>query len=181
MRHRWSNFAVQSHLPGGGIGQTRFIVPRKGRCRFESAPGCKKTNLKRMTTKHSNWNGYDVYGDIRELDAIVESTGFINLDKDDVIGVLSADGENCVTIGIDNLIDEAFTKAINELPYSIDKINNLLISFHCGHRQPDMTEISKIPTFFSDANSDIDVKWGIAKDNTLGDSFKVILVASANR
>ena len=134
-----------------------------------------------MTTEHSNWKGYDVDGDIRELDAIVESTGFINLDKDDVIGVLSADGENCVTTGMDNLIDEAFTKAVNELPYSIDKLNSLLISFHCGDRQPDMTELSKIPAFLSEANSDIDVKWGIAKDDTLGDSFKVILVASANR
>ena len=131
-----------------------------------------------MTTEHSNWKGYDVDGDIRELDAIVESTGFINLDKDDVIGVLSADGENCVTTGMDNLIDEAFTKAVNELPYSM--LNSLLISFHCGHRQPDMTEISKITSFLSEANSDIDVKWGIAKDDTLGDSFKVILVASAN-
>lgn len=134
-----------------------------------------------MTTEHSNWKGYDVDGDIRELDAIVESTGFINLDKDDVIGVLSADGENCVTTGMDNLIDEAFRKAVNELPYSIDKINSLLISFHCGDRQPDMTELSKITSFLSEANSDIDVKWGIAKDDTLGDSFKVILVASANR
>lgn len=134
-----------------------------------------------MTTEHSNWKGYDVDGDIRELDAIVESTGFINLDKDDVIEVLSAEGENCVATGTGNLIDEAFTKAVNELPYSINKINSLLISFHCGHRQPDMTEISKIPAFLPEANSDINVKWGIAKDDTLGDSFKVILVASANQ
>lgn len=134
-----------------------------------------------MTTKHSNWKGYDVDGDIRELDTIVESTGFINLDKEDVVGVLSADGENYVTIGTDNSIEKAFTKAVNGLPYTPDKINSLLISFHCGDRQPDMTELSKIPAFLSEANSDIDVKWGIAKDDTLGDSFKVILVASANR
>lgn len=57
-----------------------------------------------MTTEHSNWNVYDVYGDIRELDTIVKSTGFINLDKEDVVGVLSADGENCVTIGTDNTL-----------------------------------------------------------------------------
>lgn len=134
-----------------------------------------------MTTEHSNWKGYDVDGDIRELDAIVESTGFINLDKDDVIEVLSAEGGNCMTTGTDNSIDKAFTKAVNGLPYTPDKINSLLISFHCGHRQPDMTEISKITSFLSEANSDIDVKWGIATDDTLGDSFKVILVASANR
>lgn len=134
-----------------------------------------------MTTEHSNWNGYDVDGDIKELDAIVESTGFINLDKDDVMGVLSAAGENCVATGRDNRIDEAFTKAINELSYSLDKITNLLISFCCGNIQPNMADISKIPSFLSDANHDLDVKWGIVKDDTLGDSFKVILVASANR
>ena len=131
-----------------------------------------------MTTENSNWNGYDVYGDIKELDAIVESTGFINLDKDDVIGVLSAEGENYVATRTDNHINEAFTKAINEFPYSI---NSLLISFHCGNLQPNMAEISKIPSFLSKANPDINVIWGIAKNETLGDSFKVILVASANR
>lgn len=134
-----------------------------------------------MTTEHSNWNGYDVYGDIAELDAIVESTGFINLDKDDVIGVLSAEGENCVATGTGNRIDEAFTTANNELPYSIDKITNLLISFRWGNLQPNMADISKIPSFLSEANPDMDVKWGIAKDDTLSDSFKVILVASVNR
>lgn len=133
-----------------------------------------------MTAEHSNWNSYDVCGDIRELDAIVESTGFINLDKDDIIGVLSAEGENCVTTGTDYRIDEAFTKAINELPYPLDKITNLLISFRCGNLQPNMTEISKITSFLSGANPDIGVKWGIVKDDTLGDSCKVILVASAN-
>lgn len=134
-----------------------------------------------MKIEHSNWNGYDVYGDIGELDAIVESTGLINLDKDDVIGVLSAEGENYVATGTDNRIDESFTKAINELPYSIDKITNLLISFRCGNLQPNMADISKIPSFLSDGNPDMDVKWGIAKDDTLGDSFKVTLVASVNR
>lgn len=134
-----------------------------------------------MTTEHSNWNGYDVYGDIAELDAIVESTGFINLDKDDVIGVLSAEGENYVTTGTANHIDEAFTNAINGSPYSIDKVNSLLISFHYGCRQPSMAEISKIQSFLSEVNPNVDVKWGIAEDDTLGDSFKVILVASANQ
>lgn len=29
MRHRWCNFAVQSYQPGGGIGQTRFLLEEK--------------------------------------------------------------------------------------------------------------------------------------------------------
>ena len=145
-------------------------------------PGLQKNLiLEDVNTEQSNWNGYDVYGDFTELDAIVESSGFINLDKEDVIGVLSADGENCVTTGTDNHIDDAFIKAINSQPYSIDRINSLLIGFHCGTIQPNMTEISKILAFLSDANPYIDVKWGIAKDDALVDSFKIILVASANR
>lgn len=131
-----------------------------------------------MDTELSNWNGYDVYGDIKELDAIVESNGFINLDKDDVIGVLSAEGENWITTGTDSKVEEAFTKAINELPYSIDKIKSLLISFHCGKRQPNMTEISVVPSALSEANPDIDVRWGITNDDSLGESFKVVIVAS---
>lgn len=133
-----------------------------------------------MDTEYSKWNCYYIHGDIKELDTIVESNGLINLDKDDVVEVLSAEGEKYVTTGIDNQIDDAFTKAINELPYSIDKITSILISFRCGNRQPNMTEISKIQSFLSGANPDIDVRWGITKDDTLGDSFKVILVASAN-
>lgn len=43
-----------------------------------------------------------------------------------------------------------------------------------------MADISKIQSFLSDASPDMNVKWGIVKDDTLGDSFKVILVASAN-
>ena len=128
----------------------------------------------------STWDGYAVYGDINELDAIVESQGFINLDKDDVIGVLSAEGENWVTTGTGNRIDEAFKKAINELPCPLDKITSLLISFRRGNQQPNMAEISKIPSFLSDASSDMDVKWGIAKDESLNDVFKAILVASVN-
>ena len=38
-----------------------------------------------------------------------------------------------------------------------------------------MTEILKIPSFLSEANPGIDVRWGITKDETSGDSFKVIL------
>ena len=134
-----------------------------------------------MDIEHSNWNGYDVYGDIRELDAIVESIGLINLDKNDVISILSAEGRNCVTTGTGNELVEAFTKAVDELSNSIDKINRLLISFRYGNRQPDMAEISKVSSFLSEANPDIDVRWGLANDDTLGDSVKVILVASANR
>lgn len=134
-----------------------------------------------MDTGLSNWNGYAVHGDVKELDVIVETQGYINLDKDDVHEVLSAEGDNWVATGTDKQIAEAFTKALNNLPFPVDKINSLLISFRCGDKQPVVTEFSLIPQILSKANHSIDVKWGMAKDDNMIDSFKVILVASANR
>lgn len=134
-----------------------------------------------MDTGFSNWNGHTVYGDVKELDTIVESQGYINLDKKDVLGVLSAEGDNWITTGTDKQIVEAFKKAVNNLPFPIDKINSLLISFRCGDKQPVVTEFSMIPQILSKSDHCFDVKWGMAKEEDLTDSFKVILVASANR
>ena len=41
-----------------------------------------------MNTKLSDWNGFAVHGDIKELDKIIESGGLISLDKNDVIQTL---------------------------------------------------------------------------------------------
>lgn len=178
------NFAVQSHQPGGEIGQTRFILDGKcpGRDIAGSNPARAATKYQiHMKKEHSTWNGFTVNGDVNELVAIIESTGFINLNKDDVIGVLSAEGENWITTGTDIQLDEAFTKATNGFPFSVDRITSLLISFRFGMRQPKMAEISKNQLILSKANPDINVRWGITYDESLGDAFKVILVASANR
>ena len=43
-----------------------------------------------MQIKISEWNGYPVHADVKELDRIVESEYFVNLDQDDIINVLSA-------------------------------------------------------------------------------------------
>lgn len=115
-----------------------------GYCQSESSPGCKIKIHIDMITQYETWNGYDVHGDVKELDAIVESTGFIELDKEDVVSILSADGENCVISGTGNEMDEAFNNAIDSLPSSIE------------------------------------IRWGISNDESLGDTCKVVLVASIN-
>lgn len=133
-----------------------------------------------MKKEFSSWNGYIVHGDVMELNAIIDSIGFINLDNEDVVSVLSADGENWVTTGVANLIAEAFDKAVDGLPYFVNKARNLLIDFRYGNQQPKMAELSKITATLSDASPAIEIKWGITNDESLGDTFKVILVASAD-
>ena len=131
-----------------------------------------------MNNKISNWNGYPVHGDTKELDSIVESDGLINLDKADIVSVLSAEGESHVTTGVNVNLGEAFKEAINSLPCSIDKVSNLLIDFRCGTRQPDMAELTTATGSLSEANTDIEITWGMSSDSSLGETCKVVLVAS---
>ncbi|MDE6115273.1 MAG: hypothetical protein K2G49_09455 [Muribaculum sp.] len=131
-----------------------------------------------MNNGISIWNGYPVHGDIKELDRIVESEGFINLDKDDVVNVLSAEGESHVASGVNFKLGEAFNEAVNALPCKVDKVEELLIVFRFGNRQPEMSGLSSITDTLSEVNPDINIMWGISSDESLGDSYKVVLVAS---
>lgn len=131
-----------------------------------------------MTKGISEWNGYAVYGDTRELEYIAETDGLINLDKEDIISVLSAEGENYLTASVNADLGEAFNQALIGLPCKLDNVNSLLIDFLYGKKQLKMSELSSIPATLSEANTDTDVIWGVSSDETLGDSYKVILLAS---
>lgn len=131
-----------------------------------------------MNNEISTWNGYPVHGDIKELDCITESDGLINLDKDVVVNVLSAEGESHVTSGVNSKLGEAFNEAVNALPCKVDKVEELLIDFRFGNRRPDMSEFSSVTDSLSGANLGINIMWSITSDESLGDSYKVVLVAS---
>ena len=132
-----------------------------------------------MTKEISEWNGYPVYGDIRELDRIANTDGFIHLDKEDIISVLSAEGENYLISSVNDSLVEAFSEALNSLPCKVDKLNNLMIYFRYGNKHLKMSELSSVKAKLSEAKpDDIDVIWGTSFDETLGYSCKVILLAS---
>lgn len=137
----------------------------------------KSNNMKDV----SNWNGYSAYGDVKELDRIVETTGMINLTKDDIVSVLSAEGENWISVGNGSNLNDAFNEAINDFPCKIDKINALLIDFRCGNKQPTMSELSIAQTALAEVNKEVEVTWGITFDELLGEVYQVVLVASLRR
>ncbi|MDE6556016.1 MAG: hypothetical protein K2K55_03540 [Duncaniella sp.] len=134
--------------------------------------------LRNMTKEISEWNGFPVYGNVEEIDSIVETSGLINIDKEDIESVLSADGENRIITASGADISEALNAAINGLPCGIDKVNKLLIDFRYGNKQPKMSELSSIAATLGDANSDCDLIWGMSSDDTLGESCKVTVLAS---
>ena len=90
----------------------------------------------------------------------------------------NAEGESHVTSGVNANLGEAFNEAVNALPGKVDKVEELLIDFRFGNRQPKMSELSSITDTLSETNPDINIMWGITSDESLGDSCKVVLVAA---
>lgn len=132
-----------------------------------------------MNTEMFSWNGYSVHGDVKELDAIMETHDPINLDKDDIVCVLSSEGENWVTAASHARIDEAYSKAVLSLPFTIDKIHKVLIGFRFGLKKPSMADMSKVTFAISKLTKGVEIKWGMSSDETLGETFKVVLLVSA--
>ena len=132
-----------------------------------------------MNNEISMWNGYPVHGNAKELDRIIENSGYINNDQEDIISVLSAEGDNHLTSGINVNLDDAFNDAAKSLPCTIAKVNSLLIDLSCGNKQPTISEISStIKALLSEASPESEMVWGISSDKTLGDSFKLVLLVS---
>lgn len=131
-----------------------------------------------METDKSIWNGFAVCGDTKELDFIVESESYINLDKYDIISTFSDDGLNYIVSGIGGSFGEALKIAMQKLPGDIGKVSRILVHFIRGNRDVTVAEFKTISETLSNTGEDTDVRWGMAIDPSLGDDFKVILIAS---
>lgn len=132
-----------------------------------------------MKENETTWNGYPVHGNTSLLDYIVESEGYINLDKDDLVNTLSESGQNYVASGQADDLAKAFTEVVAELSDHFHNASKILIQFICGSRQVETSELQKITTELSQVNKDASVLWGTASDATIGNDFKVIMVVSA--
>lgn len=132
-----------------------------------------------MAGEFITYNGYHLYSEVTELDNIVEANGIIRLDKEDIINTLSEKGKNYIAVGIDSNITDAFNIALKDIPCKIENIKNLLICYQCGSLKPNAMELGNTTSNLS-ANPEINIKWGISSDSSLGESYKVILVASTD-
>ena len=132
-----------------------------------------------MNTETNEWNGYAINGNTAELDAIMTSHhGLLSLDKSDVESVLSCGGENWIVTEIGSDFATTFNDALKSLPCKINDVKSVLISFEFGSKQPIIAEMSSITAALSEANDDILIHWGMTPDSSLGESYKVVLVAS---
>lgn len=96
----------------------------------------------------STWNGYTVHGDIKELDFIAEAEGMTCLDKNDILSILSSEGENWITVGAGTDMGHAFNEAINNLPCKIDRVNSLLINLSYGSKDLIISEFLALQNIY---------------------------------
>ena len=131
-----------------------------------------------MNTKVSNWNGYNVHGDVNEIADLTDTNAFIKIDEEDVMSILSQDGANYVSAERTSTLEDAFNQVVKNLDCPPEKIKDLLIGFRCGSKQLDMMELTRLSLFLTELNPELSVKWGISQDSSLGEDFKVTLLAS---
>lgn len=113
-----------------------------------------------MENQISNWNGFKVHGDTSELDRIVEQSGMISLDLNDITNTLSVAGENNITVGHGKKISDAFKAAVERLPFLASKVERLAIQFYIKESQPDLSELSDISKALSTCNNNLQLMWG---------------------
>ena len=131
-----------------------------------------------MNTKVSNWNGYVVHGDVNEIADLTDANAFIKIDEEDVRSLLSQDRVNYVSAETASTLEDAFNQVVKNLGCPPEKIKDLLIGFRCGSKQPDMMELTRLSLSLTELNPELSVKWGICQDSSLGEDYKVILLAS---
>lgn len=124
----------------------------------------------------------------RSIAEIITMHGIMNLDFQDVTTVLKEGGVAIMSTGYGEG-EKRVTKAINEalnspLLNNTDIFNSkkvlLNINF-CGDEDQDnlmMEEMNEVNDFMSKFNQDVETKWGLATDSSLGGKVKITLLAT---
>ena len=130
----------------------------------------------------TSWNGYTVNGDSSELDKIIATPNIISLDKNDIISVLSREGEHRITTGVGADCLSALNAAISALGRPLDNVAAMFVNIYCNDkRQLLMSEIdSMLEPFKECLDTDCDAPQHIAVDAEIKSSRKVTLLVTTN-
>ncbi len=122
------------------------------------------------------YEDYRIIGDTALIDKVIRTWGFINIDVADITSTLSKDTLNYVTVGVGDNITDALERSVENLPITTDNVAKMLLQMLIpnGHK----SDIKSMSDFMNKYGDDIDLCWGIAYDESLTDSIKVILIAS---
>lgn len=131
------------------------------------------------------YGDYTIIGDKSEIDTMINTHGYMNIDVGDVERVLSKTSPNYVTTGYGeggNGLLNAFNQSINKLPISLSAVSHILFNIYVP-KTNDITTKQLDNFLKSDAYCDLPanifVFWGVAVDESLDNEIKVTLIASS--
>lgn len=129
------------------------------------------------------YENYKIIGDTGEIDRVIDSCGYINLDIPDISGTLSPDAVNYVSAGMasgEGAVADAFADAVGSLPVKLACISKMLFQIWLP-RNADC-RISELADMLRGMSADIDICWGIAYDELLAaQQAKVTLLAAGKK
>lgn len=141
------------------------------------------------------FNAFDKANDVvtkaaRSIADIITITGVINTDFADVKNTLQKSGIAVMGVGVakgENRVYEAIQDALNSPLMNVNKIysgnvygaKRLLIQFYCSTDAPLLIkETNQINDFVKQVGSHLEVQWGIAIDDSLGEDMRVTIIAA---
>lgn len=121
----------------------------------------------------------------KSISEIITTEGIVNRDFCDVQTVMKDGGDAIMSVGRasgEHRIEKAFVEALNSPLLNnmeIERARRLLyIIYSCDESQVTMTELREINSFMDDLAPNIEVLWGLYRDNNLGEDVKVTLIAT---
>ena len=130
------------------------------------------------------YEDYEIIGNTFYVDKILIKHGIINISEEDVLATLNSSGTNYVTTGLsDNgTALEAFEDALKNLrDMTSCPLGKMLFNIwvNTTNSQLSVVDMKSITNYIDSELKDIDVVWGVAIDESLGDEIKVTLIASS--
>lgn len=122
------------------------------------------------------WNGHTVYGDAKEVDAVIAADGLISIEKPDVMSLFSDDGAVYVYTAKGSTLHEAIDKIRNSICTKDVGLTKLLIQVWAG-KSFKMSNLTPITELLNNSNSDIELTWGVCMEDNCSNEVKVTILA----
>ena len=136
------------------------------------------------------FNGFDKSNDVvanaaRSIAEIITIPGVVNTDFADVYNTLRQGGVAIMNVGRANgeyRISTAINNAINSPLVNTNDVHGakrLLLQFYCSTEHAiQMSEIDQINNFVKEIGKEVEVQWGAAIDEELGEDVRVTIIAT---
>ena len=123
------------------------------------------------------WNGHTVYGDAKEIDAVIAADGLISIDESDVASMFTDGGVIYVYTSKGATLNEAIDIILNSIHIKQEDLSKLLIQVWAG-KSFKMSDLTPIIELLSNPNSDIELTWGVCMEDNCSNEVKVTILAS---